>query len=265
MAYLNQVETIQGQAAIYAPPNAFGLDLDAMLNAPARPRVLIVDDEPDTVSLLKLILRQSGCDVFGALSCEEALSKCGSSEPDVILLDLMMPDVDGWQTYDNLRQVTDAPVMIISALNGKESVVRGLETGAEDYLTKPFANDEVSARVHNIVRRQAVQKRNGREIYFPETHLRIGLATHSVTRGDRTVYLSGREFEVLVLLAKYAPEAVTYKAIAQEIWGEYTEDAHKRIKYLIFLLRRKLEDDPDNPEMLITVSRVGYRLAINRK
>lgn len=244
---------------------AIGRDLDALSNVQNLPKVLIVDDEPDTVTLLKLILRQAGYDVSGAFSCDEALNKCNISDPDVILLDLMMPDVDGWRTYDSLRKVTDAPVMIISALVGKEYVVRGLEIGADDYLPKPFVNAEVVARVHNIVRRQAAHKKSSHGLYFPEIRLKIELETHSVVKGDKTVYLSGREFEVLELLARQAPEVVTFKAIAEKVWGVYDEDAHKRIKYLIFLLRQKLEDDPANPGLVVTALRVGYRLEINRK
>ena len=265
MSNKNLFESAYSDRVDVGLPNAVGRDLDTLINVPDRPKILIVDDEPDTVSLLKLILRQAGYDVFGALSCSEALSKCSSSDPDVILLDLMMPDIDGWETYDNLRKVTDAPVMIISALSGKEFVVRGLEVGADDYLPKPFVNAEVVARVQNIVRRQAEQKRSSKGLYFPEIHLKIELETQSVVKQDKTIYLSGREFEVLELLARQAPEVVTYRVIAEKVWGENNEEAHKRIKYLIFLLRQKLEDDPTNPGLIVTASRVGYRLEINKK
>jgi DNA-binding response OmpR family regulator len=240
-------------------PASVGLDLDAIARTPYRPRVLIVDDDLDMVLLLKQILRQAGFDVAGAFTGNEAITKCSAANPDVILLDLMMPEMDGWAIYQDLRKITDAPVMIVSAISNKDSVVRGLQIGADDYLTKPFYNAEVVARVVNIMRRTGPRTAH-KAYYFPEIKLRLDLETRSVQLRDQSIQLSAKEFAVLELLAKQAPSMVPYKKIAMEVWGIDNPEVRKRIKYLIFLLRRKLEADPGNPTMIVTVERVGYRL-----
>lgn len=237
-----------------------GTDLDAIQEVPQRQRVLIVDDEPDTVFLIKTILRQAGFDVSGACGGMEALQKAAGTKPDLILLDLMMPEVDGWLTYERLRQVTEAPVMIVSALSGKEMVVRGLEIGADDYMTKPFSSIEMVARVKNILRR-AVKHEEKRSYYFPEIDLKIDLTEHTVTRGDKVSGLPGKEFAILELLARNAPNSVSYEQIAMHVWGEDSPDVRNRIKYLIFLLRRKLEQGIEGEEnLIINTGRIGYRL-----
>jgi DNA-binding response OmpR family regulator len=218
-----------------------------------------VDDDLDMVLLLKQILRQAGFDVAGAFTGNEAITKCSAANPDVILLDLMMPEMDGWAIYQDLRKITDAPVMIVSAISNKDSVVRGLQIGADDYLTKPFYNAEVVARVVNIMRRTGPRTAH-KAYYFPEIKLRLDLETRSVQLRDQSIQLSAKEFAVLELLAKQAPSMVPYKKIAMEVWGIDNPEVRKRIKYLIFLLRRKLEADPGNPTMIVTVERVGYRL-----
>lgn len=240
-------------------PNSLGMDLDAISRIPYRPRVLIVDDDQDMVTLLKQILRQAGFDVAGAFTGNEAISKCSVANPDVILLDLMMPEMDGWAIYQDLRKITDAPVMIVTAVSNKDSVVRGLQVGADDYLTKPFYNAEVIARVQNILRRTG-SRTSHKAYYFPEIKLRLDLETRNVQLRDQSIQLSAKEFAVLELLAKQAPSMVPYKKIAMDVWGLDNPDVRKRIKYLIFLLRRKLEADPGSPSIILTVERVGYRL-----
>ena len=134
-----------------------GVDLDE-INTAARQTILVVEDEPDTVFLLKQILRMAGYNVLGAYNGYEAVQKCNENHPDLILLDLMMPEMDGWQTYQFLRQTTDVPVVIVSAIHNKDDVVRALRQGVDDYLTKPFVNAEVIARVQAVLRRAQPQK-----------------------------------------------------------------------------------------------------------
>lgn len=236
-----------------------GFDLDALFGGPDRPKVLIIDDEPDTVTLLKEVIKTAGFDVSGALSCKEALEKTASFSPDVILLDLMMPDVDGWQTFERLRKITRAPVLVISARAAKEDVVTGLESGVDDYITKPFHNAEVVARVRNVLRRSGVPERTNR-LVFDQIGLIIHLDSKEVQYHGRTHYLTAKEFALFELLARKAPGLVTYEMIANKIWSANTPAAHNRIKYLIYLLRRKLEQDPARPVLILNSGRVGYRL-----
>ena len=236
-----------------------GLDLDMVFDKPYRPRILIIDDDPDTVFLLKEIMRRSGYDVFGAIDCDQALAKIKNYDVDVILLDLMMPNIDGWVTYEYLRQVSDAPVMVISALTSKESVVKGLRMGADDYVTKPFHNDEVIARVENILRR-STNKPTSRRLNFPAVNVSINLEAREVVVRNQLVHLTAKEFAVLELLARNAPRMVRYDDIAQKVWGEDTSDVRKSIKYIIYLLRHKIETDPSRPAIIINSEKLGYRL-----
>lgn len=242
--------------------NSPGLDLDSIGESPERPRVLIVDDEPDTVFLMKAILRQAGFDVTGAFSSMEALQKASGVNPDLILLDLMMPEVDGWTAYSQLRQVSDAPVMIVSALSSKEMIVRGLEIGADDYLTKPFSSIEMVARVKNILRRteRQVQKRS---YYFPALDMRVDIDERRVSIKGEFVSLAGKEFAILELLARNAPNTVTYEMLASSVWGEDSPEVRNRIKYLIFLLRRKFEKVIPQTDFIINTGRLGYKLKVS--
>ncbi len=221
-----------------------GVDLDALFDMPDRQRVLIVDDEPDTVYLLKQILLSAGFNVIGAMDCKEALRKAAEIPPDIILLDLMMPDVDGWETFRQLRELTQSPVIIISAKAAKEDVVSGLQSGVDDYLTKPFFNDEVVARVRTVLRR-ASQVGQARRLVFPGIGLKIDLNAKEVSLNNRTVHLTTKEYGILEILARQAPQMVTYQTIADELWGENNRAVRNRIKYLVYRLRQKIEGTPE--------------------
>lgn len=136
--------------------NERGVDLDLVTSGHKRITVMIVDDEPETVRMIKTILMGSGMDVIGAESGLDAIDKCPHTQPDVILLDLMMPDMDGYETYQHLRTITSAPIMIVSARSLKDDVVEGLQFGADDYITKPFYPPELVARVNTAVRRALI-------------------------------------------------------------------------------------------------------------
>src|SRR5512133_2415652 len=140
------------QTAVRRPASK-GLDLDQLYEQPDRPRILIIDDDADTIQLLKELLRSEGFDVYGARNRDEALKKIAEIPPNLVLLDLMMPDHDGWATFGALREVTNAPVIVISAKDNKDDIVHGLQLGVDDYMTKPFFNAEVVARIQTVLRR----------------------------------------------------------------------------------------------------------------
>lgn len=234
-----------------------GIDLDEII--PYRRRILVVEDEPDTVYLLKHILRMAGYNVVSALNGTEALQKAEDYNPDLVLLDLMMPDMDGWETLDSLRKVGDTPVIILTALVKNADVVQGLRMGADDYLTKPFHNDEVVARVEAVLRRSGHSKNLGRLI-FPKIDLAVELKTQMVLVQNRFIELTPREFAVLAELAQRAPRAVDYVTISEAIWGESDSNTRNRIKYLVYLLRQKLEQAGLPVGTIVNLGRVGYRL-----
>ncbi len=235
-----------------------GVDLDEVY-ASERHSVLVIEDEPDTVVLLKHILRSAGFNVMGALNGTEALKKCAEIRPDLIMLDLMMPDMDGWETYQYLRQMTDTPVIIISAVGNKDDIVKALRMGVDDYLTKPFFNAEVIARAEAVLRRYGKAEEVSR-LVFPDVDLIIDFQTQKVILRDQSVQLTNKEFAILAVLARNAPEVVNYQAIAQQVWGIDTPDVRKRIKYLVYIIRRKFQTlDPEH-ELISNVDRLGYKM-----
>ena len=236
------------------------MDLDLVKTGDKRITAMIVDDEPETVRMIKYVLMDAGMDVVGASSGLDAINKCPEAQPDVILLDLMMPEMDGYATFRNLRNITNAPVLIVSAKTQKEDIVEGLQFGADDYLIKPFYPAELIARINTVVRR--TQNVDPVTVFnFPYVNLMIDLNAREVTLRGKTFLLPRVEFEVLAVLAKSAPRLVTKETIAHEVWGEDNEKIQKRIKYFIHILRRKLELTPHHPRIIISREGLGYRLA----
>jgi two-component system KDP operon response regulator KdpE len=236
-----------------------GIDLDMVKESHKRLTAMIVDDEPETVRMMKYILMEAGMDVVGANSGLDAIDICPHTQPDVILLDLMMPEMDGYETFRYLRNITNAPVLIVSAKSQKEEVVNGLVFGADDYLTKPFYPGELVARINNIVKRSRYVKPIA-AYSFPSIQLTIDIESREVNLRGETFLLPRVEFEVLSVLAKFAPKIVTKEVIAHEVWGEDSDKIQKRIKYFIHIIRRKLEINPHSPRIIISREGLGYRL-----
>lgn len=240
------------------PTAGMGIDLD-QVDAMDRQRILVVEDEMDTIFLLKQILRIAGFNVVSAISGQEALRKVADYKPDLVLLDLMMPDMDGWQTFSYLRQMVDIPVIIVSALGTKEDVVTGLRQGVDDYIAKPFYNKEVVERVRAVLRRVSQPQEISR-LVFPQIDLVVDLMTQEVILAGNKIRLTPKEFGVLSVLAKHAPAIVSYETISDAVWGEDSPDVRKRTKYLIYLLRRKFENVLPNTNLILNIDRIGYKL-----
>lgn len=248
----NQINEHQNESVV------LGVDLDAALKR--NKRVLIIDDDMDTVELLKRILRISDFDVASALSGSDAPRIAEQVNPDVILLDLMMPEVDGKQTFRNLRKITEAPVIVVSALSAKDTIVELLNLGSDDYISKPFNRDEIVARIRAVLRRSK-QKTIFDGVSVPEINLTVNFSKREVSYQGKIVHLSPKEYDLVQLLAKNIPHVVHYQEIAEELWNEEEQVEYKnRIKYLVHLIRKKfLAIHPEN-EVIITVDRFGYRL-----
>jgi len=234
-----------------------GIDLDDL----GRPRqcILIVEDETDTVFLLKQILINAGFNVRSAFNGTEAIEKVTAHHPDLVLLDLMMPGIDGWDTFRYIRQVMDVPVIILSALAIKDDIVKALQLGVDDYITKPFYNAEVIARVKNVLRR-AQTKNMESKLYIPQLNLLMDLNEQYVSINDKRINLTPREFSIFSLLIKRAPEVVKYSEIAESVWGEDTLDARKRMKFIIYLIRGKINEIAPGLELIQNLDRIGYKL-----
>jgi DNA-binding response OmpR family regulator len=219
-----------------------------------RPRVLIVDDEPHIVEFLRMGFDYEGFVVAVATNGAEALTMVTAQQPDVIILDVMLPRVNGLEVARRLRPISDAAIIMLTARDAVDDRVAGLDTGADDYVTKPFAFKELMARVRAVLRRRG--KSLDRSLAFQDVSL--DRETRIVTRGDRTIDLTPREFELLELFLMHPRQVLTRDAILARIWGYDFEGDDNVIEVFVRHLREKLGDNP--PRLIQTVRGVGYAL-----
>ncbi|MFH2039972.1 MAG: response regulator transcription factor [Chloroflexota bacterium] len=237
---------------------AAGADLDN-IGRQTHARVLIVDDDLDFIEMLKLILRQAGFDVAGATNSHIALEKCTEIKPDVILLDLMIPGVDGWGIYQILREITRAPVIVVSASGNRDYVVHSLEMGIYDYISKPFYNPEIIARINRAL--ASIERTTPNKVkLFPNENLRVDMDSQEVVLYKETVQLLPREFKFLAILVENAPKKVSYKVLCERMWGEDNYRTRSHLKTIAFSLRRKMEEDPTRPRLILNYRGMGYKL-----
>jgi DNA-binding response OmpR family regulator len=219
--------------------------------------ILIVDDEPRYLRLLEANLRTEGFEVVSAHDGEEAIEIFTSKPTDLILLDVMMPKLDGFSTCQRIRQFSSVPIIILTAKGEEQERVRGLDMGADDYLVKPFSIVELLARVRAVLRRaQPIEGNQSR--FFVHGALRLDHARAEVWRGDQLVYLSATEYRLLLQFTHNIGKVVSAEELLASVWGaEYTTD--KEILWVtIARLRQKVEDDPHDPKHIVTRSGLGY-------
>jgi two-component system, OmpR family, KDP operon response regulator KdpE len=222
-----------------------------------QPRVLVVDDEPQIVRGLKIILRSAGYSVEAAENKADALALLAARPPDALVLDLVLPDGEGVEVCREVRQWSRLPILVLSAVGDEREKVRALDAGADDYVTKPFATDELLARLRAVLRR-SVQESGSSRIEIDE--LVFDLADRRVTRGGAEVHLTPIEFELVRVLSQHQGRLVTHRQLLREVWGPgYGEETHY-LRVHIAHIRAKLEADPSRPRYLITEPGVGYRL-----
>jgi two-component system KDP operon response regulator KdpE len=221
--------------------------------------VLVVDDEPAIQRILGTGLKARGYRVLLAATGQQALDHAAITPPDVVVLDLGLPDIDGVEVCRRLRQWSDVPIIVLSAEGSDYRKVLALDEGADDYVTKPFSMPELLARVRVAVRHRRTRPEGPEESVLVVGDLVVDLGHHRVTVAGRTVELTPKEFSFLALLARYPGRVLTHRTILQEVWGpEYgTESQYLRV--YASQLRKKLQDDPDRPR-LVTAPGVGYRL-----
>jgi two-component system KDP operon response regulator KdpE len=224
-------------------------------------RILIVDDEPHVRKFLRLTLQAEDFNVLEAASAEEALTIVHSANPDLMILDLGLPDIDGRQVIRDVRMKSDMPIIVLSGRTEDSEKIAALEQGADDYLTKPFAMRDLIARIRAALRQQSFRE-EWDEIDSVETGtLRIRLHTPEVRRGPSAVALDPEEYALLRLLALHGGRVVTMGHIERALWGKEGEnDQHHNLQKRISTLRRKLEAEPSFPRYIVTEPSVGYRL-----
>jgi two-component system KDP operon response regulator KdpE len=226
------------------------------------PRILLVDDDVSIQRAVAPLLRSRGYHVEVVSTGVEAVKAVVDAAPDLIVLDLGLPDLEGAEVCRRMRTHTRAPIVILSARSGEAEKVAALDIGADDYVTKPFGPEELLARIRVALRRLS-------EAEAPDVErvqvgdITIDFARHRVVRGDDELRLTPKEFELLTLLARNADRVLTHRAILKTIWGPNAVDQPEHLWVLMAQLRKKIEPDPANPRYLLSEPWVGYRLVSN--
>ncbi|MEE9188875.1 MAG: response regulator transcription factor [Anaerolineales bacterium] len=223
-------------------------------------RILVVDDEPRYVRLMEANLISEGYEVLKAYDGQSAVEMVADKQPDLVLLDVMMPGLDGFGACERVREFSSVPIIMVTAKGEEQDRVRGLDVGADDYIVKPFSATEVLARVRAVLRRAQVSGSNFEQSVFSHGNLRIDLARAEVFKEDNMVFLSATEYRLLLQFVHNQGNILTSEDLLVNVWGpEYRED--KEILWVsISRLRQKLEDDPRNPQHIVTRSGMGYTM-----
>ncbi|GAA1570868.1 response regulator [Streptomyces globosus] len=223
-------------------------------------RVLVVEDDPQLVRALRINLQARKFDVEQASDGGTALRLAAARKPDVIVLDLGLPDMDGIEVIKGVRGWSRVPILVLSARHTSEEKVRALDAGADDYVTKPFSMDELLARLRAASRRQLEPARRADDVTVVETdEFTIDLPAKKVRRGDRTVRLTPTEWHLLEILVTHPGHLVSQSRLLLEVWGPTYRENTNYLRVYMAQLRRKLEADPSRPRYLITEPGMGYR------
>lgn len=224
-------------------------------------KILVVDDEPAQLRLVEQILTGHGYEVVKAGSGQEAIRLLYEKKPDLVLLDVIMPEIDGWQTCRLIREVSDMPIIMLTGKrNSEDDIVRGLECGADEYLAKPVGSRELQARVRAALRRadRLSYRSESKKVLFANDYLTVDVAERRVTVGGERLKLTPREFRLLALLVENAGRVLSHQQVLENVWGwEYIDDVDY-VRIYISHLRQKIEPDPSQPRYILTEPGVGY-------
>jgi len=225
-------------------------------------RILLVDDEPLYLRLLKVNLESEGYEIVSARNGEEALELLAQEIPDLIIMDVMMPKLDGIATCNRIRQFSNVPIILLTALGDEQNKVNGLNIGADDYVVKPFSATELVARVRAVLRRTEGQKDTNESRIFVHGNLKIDIAKAEVWKNDHQVYLSATEYKLLIHFAHQLGKVLTAEELLSATWGSSYKEEKEILWVSIARLRQKLEDDPHNPVHIVTRTGLGYQMPL---
>lgn len=221
--------------------------------------VLIIDDEPQIRRLLRVCLERNGYKVIEAATGEEGIGRAVEHQPNLVLLDLGLPDMDGVAVLKRIREWSEVPILVVSVRNREDEKIRALDSGANDYITKPFSTGELLARLR-VVRRYMQQPSN--QTTFNSGDLEVDLTGRTVKIRGQPVRLTATEYSLLHLFVQHAGKVLTHRQLLQEIWGLQEEHKTGPLRVYVGYLREKLEVDPAKPKLLLTEPGIGYRLAL---
>jgi len=225
-----------------------------------KPVILLIEDERQMRRFLRVSLAADGYDLIEAETAAEGMTLAASHNPDIVLLDLGLPDGDGLQVTERLREWTAVPILVISARGQEADKIKALDAGADDYLTKPFGVGELLARIRVALRRAATAD-DGQSV-FTLGELRVDLARRHVLVSQKEVHLTPIEYKLLALLVKHAGLVLTHRQLLREVWGPHHTEQTQYLRVYMGQLRHKLERDPSRPQYLLTEPGVGYRLRV---
>jgi two-component system KDP operon response regulator KdpE len=226
------------------------------------PLVLIVEDEPQMVRFLRASLSTHGYRLIESATGADGLAQAAARNPDVILLDLGLPDMDGLEVTRRLREWSTAPIIVISARGQDDDKIGALDAGADDYLTKPFSVGELLARIRVALRHATAVTSTKAEPVFTLGELRVDMAKREVFVADREIHLTPTEYKLLTVLVQHAGKVVTHRQLLKEVWGPVHADNTQYLRVYMAQLRQKLEPNPAHPHYLINEPGVGYRLKV---
>ncbi|MCX6170521.1 MAG: response regulator [Ignavibacteriales bacterium] len=222
-----------------------------------KPVILIIDDESQIRKILRITLESDDYKVIEAENGKDGIIQAATAHPNLIILDLGLPDQDGFSVLQEIRMWSSLPVMILSVRNSEEDIVRALDLGADDYLTKPFYTAELLARIRASLRRASQIQESST---FVNGSLKIDLVSRTVIKSDEEIKLTATEYSLLILLVKNLGKVLTHQLILKEVWGQSYVEQSQSLRVFVGQLRKKIEDDPAHPKMIVTESGIGYRM-----
>ena len=228
------------------------------MNATESSRVLVVDDEPQITRVLRTVLTSQGYQVKTAAEGESALTNFKEWSPELVITDLYMPHMDGVELCRRIRELSSVPIIVLSVKGEERTKVEALDSGADDYVTKPFGIDELMARVRAALRRSGTDSTD-EEASFDAGDFRIDMDARRVHTQGREVRLTPKEFDLFVYMARHPNRVLTHAALLEAVWGQASQEQPEYLRVFMGQLRKKLEPDPSNPRYLVTEPWVGYR------
>jgi two-component system KDP operon response regulator KdpE len=220
--------------------------------------ILFIDDDAHLLRIVKLSLEEAGYHVITAKDGAQGLREAFSIQPDLVLLDVMMPNMDGWEVLTRLRALSDLPIIMLTAIDGQADIVKGLNLGADDYMIKPFGVKELQARIAAAIRRAQLPAASQRTADYTDNYLSIDFTKRRITVEGEPVSLTPTEFRLLTCLVRQAGSVVSHKALLTEVWGPEYIDETQYLKLYVRYLREKIEREPSNPEYILTEWGEGY-------
>lgn len=224
-----------------------------------RGTLLIIEDDADLVRALEVYFSRAGYDVIAAGNGLEGLQTLYSERPDIVILDIAMPKMDGWEVCRRIRELSDVPIVMLTARVQEDERVKGLKLGADDYVVKPFSLKELEARLEAVLRRAPEPKDRRSGPLFANEELVIDADRLLVTRKERRLDLTPTELRLLLFLAENVGRVLTHRQILDKIWGDEYSDDVDYVKLFVYRLRQKIEPDPKHPQYIVSERGIGYR------